>query len=183
VVLGAAALLGSRSLVAAQSSQTVVEVVVNSTISIASDASTGKVSMTVVPLIANDATGGTQGTGSETITINTNNTGGYTLKIEDNDANTALVSGASDTIDAGAGTFAASAALSASTNGQWGYRLDSFANNTFAGVPVSGSGDTLKNTSTVANNDATTVTYGVQVKTSQPAGTYNDTVVYTAITN
>ena len=53
----------------------------------------------------------------------------------------------------------------------------------FAGIKASGSGDTIANTNTTASNATTTVWYGVAANTSQPSGTYTNTVTYTATIN
>jgi hypothetical protein len=128
------------------------------------------------------------------VTISTNKANGYNLQLADSDATTTLVSGA-NTIPAHAGTFAAPTALA--TN-KWGYAVataggfdasysaetNSGSSTTkWAGVPASGSPTTLKTTATTATNDTTTVWYGVKVDTTNPTGTYTDTVTYTATTN
>jgi hypothetical protein len=185
LTLGLAA-VGAGGSVLAQSnptSETLVEVVVNSTLSISSDASGGTVSLNVTPLVADDSTGGTLVTGNETITVTTNNPNGYTLTIENNDSNLNLVSG-SDNIAASTAPFGTPAALSASgATGVWGFRLASFAADTFAGVPANGSPQIISSTSAAASGDTTVVTWGVAVTTAQPAGTYSDTVIYTVIDN
>lgn len=138
---------------------------------------------------------GAQTIASDTVTISTNNSAGYTLKLAESTAQTALISG-SDTIPAIGGTQASPVAATANT---WGYRVDglggfgagptSAASNqaigvrTFAAVPATASPNTLKTTSTTATNDTTTVWYQVSANTSTPAGTYTNTVVYTAVTN
>lgn len=138
---------------------------------------------------------GAQTIASDTVTISTNNSAGYTLKLAESTAQTALVSG-SDTIPASAGTQASPVAAAVNT---WGYRVDglggfgagptSAASNqaigvrTFAAVPATASPNTLKTTSTTATNDTTTIWYQVAADTSTPAGTYTNTVVYTAVTN
>ena len=82
----------------------------------------------------------------------------------------------------------------------WGYRVDSLggfgsgptsSQNSaaisgsikFAAVPATASPNTLKTTSGTASNDTTTVWYGVAADTSQPSGTYTDSVTYTATAN
>jgi hypothetical protein len=53
----------------------------------------------------------------------------------------------------------------------------------FAKVPLAGSPDTLKTTSTTASSDVTNVWYGVNVDPTQASGTYTDSVTYTATAN
>ncbi|MBW4062073.1 hypothetical protein HJC99_05875, partial [Candidatus Saccharibacteria bacterium] len=43
--------------------------------------------------------------------------------------------------------------------------------------------NTLKTTSGTASNDTTTVWYGVAADTTQPSGTYTNSVTYTATAN
>lgn len=152
--------------------------------------SNGTVTANVTPTGA-----GAQTIASDTLTVSTNNTLGYTLQIADSDATTTLVSG-SDSIAASSGTQASPVAQSANT---WGYRVDGLAgfgagptsgqnsaaisSLTFAGMPANSSPNTIKSTSTTASNDTTTVWYGVTADTSQPTGTYSDTITYTATAN
>lgn len=155
--------------------------------------------MTSGPTVTADVTPtgvGAQTISSDTVTVSTNNTLGYTLQLADSDTTTTLTSG-SNTIAASAGTQASPIAQVANT---WGYRVDGVggfgAGPTssqgsaaigaikFAGVPASnGTASTLKTTSTTAANDATTVWYGVAADTTQPNGTYTDSVTYTATAN
>lgn len=137
---------------------------------------------------------GVQTIASDTVTVSTNDSAGYTLKLGETAASSSLTSG-SNTIAAVSGTQAAPVAETAST---WGYRVDNVggfgAGPTtgassaaisgtikFAAVPATASPDTLKNTSTTAANDTTTVWYGVAVNTSTPTGTYTNSVTYTAV--
>lgn len=152
--------------------------------------SNGTVTANVTPTGA-----GAQTIASDTLTVSTNNTLGYTLQIADSDATTTLVSG-SDSIAASSGTQASPVAQSANT---WGYRVDglggfgagptsgqnsaAISSLTFAGMPANSSPNTIKSTSTTASNDTTTVWYGVTADTSQPTGTYSDTITYTATAN
>lgn len=139
--------------------------------------------------------GGVVSSLSDTVSVSTNNATGYFLTLADNDANTNLVNGANN-IAAHAGTQASPTTLA---NNTWGYRVDGVGgfgagptsaetNNgssttIWAGVPATGSPNTLKTTSSTASNDTTTVWYGVRVNTILPSGVYTDTVTYTATTN
>lgn len=191
VMLAAGLLLGTVALPAvagAATTSTTINSAISSVISVFT--SNGTVTVNVTP------TGdGAQTIASDTLTVSTNNTAGYTLQIADSDATTTLTSGG-NTIPASSGTQASPTAQAVNT---WGYRVDgvggfgagptSAANSaaigslTFAGVPASGAPNTLKNTATTASNDTTTVWYGVAADTTQPTGTYSDTVTYTATAN
>jgi hypothetical protein len=152
--------------------------------------SNGTVTVNVTPTGA-----GAQTIASDTITVSTNDTLGYTLQIADTDATTTLVSGANN-IAASAGTQASPIAQVVNT---WGYRVDGLggfgAGPTsgqasaavgaikFAGLPANSSPNTIKTTATTASNDTTTVWYGVAANTTQPMGTYSDSITYTATAN
>jgi hypothetical protein len=132
---------------------------------------------------------------SDTVTVNTNNAGGYNLKLKDSDATLNLVNG-TNTITPTTGTWAAPVAL---VDGQWGYAVagatghdatyTASAGTTgaaptaakFAGILATDT--TLKTTAVVANNDVTTVWYSARVSTTQPTGLYTDQVTYTATAN
>jgi hypothetical protein len=163
---------------------TVINANIGSTISITTS---NTVNLNVTPTLAGSAT-----SASDTITVATNNASGYSLVLENVDNETDLENGASS-IPAHTGTFASPSTLA---NNTWGYRVDSAGdfgagptsaeNNqanlsgTWAGVPANGAGDTLKTTSSPTAGDVTTVWYGVKADTSNPDGTYSDTVMYTA---
>lgn len=173
---------------AAQStSNTTISATIAATISISSGAT---VAIAVTP-----TTGGSLSSASDTISVSTNNTTGYILTLADSDATTNLTSGG-NTIGAHAGTQASPTALAVN---KWGYRVVNVggfgataysgesnapsSTSTWAGVPATGSANTIKSTATTASADTTTVWYGVRATTAQPAGTYTDVVTYTATTN
>jgi len=134
---------------------------------------------------------------SDTASVMTDDSNGYTLTLADNGTNTALVNGA-NTIPAGSGTFASPAALSGNA---WGYRVDglgSFGSGPttaqsnvspgsalFAAIEASNvTPDTLANTSSPADPAVnTTVWYGACANTSVASGTYGTQVTYTAVAN
>ena len=167
----------------------------NTVINASIDAVISMTTATPVTVNLTPTAGGVVSSSSDTVSVSTNNALGYVLTLADNDATTTLVSGA-NTIPAHVGTQASPTVLAVNT---WGYRVDGVGgfgagptsaetNNgssatTWAGVPATGSPNTLKNTSTTATNDITTVWYGVRVNTSLPNGVYTDTVTYTATTN
>ncbi len=192
LVLGASLGLGSLILTpvtvmaATDSDTTTINASIASVISISSS---GTVTLNVTPV-----SGGSQTSASDTVTVSTNNASGYNLTLADSDANTDLVNGGND-IPAHAGTQASPSALA---NNTWGYAvatvggfdgsysaLDNVASSStvWAGVPADGAANTIKTTGTTASNDTTTVWYSVKADTSNPNGTYSDTVTYTATTN
>lgn len=148
-----------------------------------------------VNINATPTAGGVQTIASDTVTISTNNSAGFTLSLAETTAASALTSGG-NTIPATTGTQASPVALSAN---RWGYRVDtvggfgagptSAVSNqvigalTFAAVPATASPNTLKATAATATNDVTTVWYGVAVNTATPTGTYTNSVTYTAVNN
>ena len=172
---------------AAQSTNTVLNATVNDVISIATS--------TTVAISLTPTAGGVVSSASDTVTVNSNRTTGYNLKISASDATANLTSGA-NTFTPSAGTFASPTTLA---NGTWGYRIvnaggfgataySAEANNasstsTWAGMPVLASPTTVKTTGTTATNDVTTVWYGAKAASTQPNGTYTDTVTYTATNN
>jgi hypothetical protein len=171
---------------ASQTGATTINATIGSVISMTTS---GTVALAVTPV-----SGGSATSASDTVSVSTNNTLGYTLTLADSDATTSLGNGG-NTIPAGAGTFAAPAALA---NNTWGYRVDGAGtfgvgptsaqtnqanlSGTWAGVPATGSPNTLKSTSSTATNDTTTVWYGVKADTTNPNGVYTDSVTYTATT-
>jgi hypothetical protein len=172
---------------ATQSANTTVTANVGSAISITTS--------TTVTVSVTPTSGGVVSSSSDTVTVNTNNETGYNLTLADSDTNTNLVSGGNN-VAAHAGTFASPTALA---NNTWGYRIvgaggfgagaysgetnQASSTSTWAGVPSSASPTTVKTTGSTASNDVTTVWYGVNATSSQPNGTYSDTVTYTATTN
>lgn len=147
-----------------------------------------------VPISLTPTSGGVVSSASDTVTVATNNSAGYTLTLANADTTTDLTNG-TDTVAAHAGSFATPTALAANT---WGYRVVGVGGftasaysaetnatssaSTWAGVPSSASAQQLKSTSAPAAADVTTVWYGVKANTSLPSGAYADTVTYTATT-
>lgn len=172
---------------ATQTANTTINATIGSTISITT-------SSTVALAITPDANGQSS-SASDTVTVNTNNAAGYFLTLADSDATTTLANGG-NSLAAHAGTQAAPTTLA---NNTWGYRVDTVGgfgagpasaqtnvdtlSLTWAGVPATGSPNTLKTTATTATNDTTTVWYGAKADTSKPNGVYTGTVTYTATTN
>lgn len=181
-------LCGITAVASAATTSTTISSAISSDISLLT--SDGTVNVNVVP-----SGSGTQTIASDTVTVSTSDSSGYTLNLSETGASSNLVSG-SDTIPASSGTKTSPVAMSADT---WGYRVDSLGgfgagptspqtssaigSIKFAAVPASGSPDTIKTTSGTATNDTTTVWYGVAATTSQPTGTYTNSVTYTATAN
>lgn len=185
-VLGAA-LVASPAIVSAAT--TTGSTTVNATLaSVISMTTSGTVAIALTP-----TTGGVVSSASDSVSVSTNNTTGYTLTMSDGDTNTNLVSGANN-IAAHAGTYAVPTAL---TGNSWGYAVaggnftasytaemnNASSTTKWAGVPESSSPQTLKTTAATASGDTTTVWYGVRATASQATGTYSDTITYTATTN
>jgi hypothetical protein len=132
---------------------------------------------------------------SDTVSVATNTSNGYNLKLSDGDTTTTLVNGG-NTIAAHAGTFASPTAMATNT---WGYRIvgqggftataynaetnNTASSSTWAGITSSASPVTIKTTAAPTASDPTVVWYAVKVDSSKTSGTYTDTVTYTATTN
>lgn len=134
---------------------------------------------------------------SDTASVLTDDSNGYTLTLADSSTNTALDDG-SGTIPATTATFASPAALTAN---KWGYRVDGLGSfgsgpttaqsniappsSTFAGIKASNlTADTIATTATAANPAQTTIVwYGACADTSVSSGTYTTQVTYTAVAN
>ena len=150
----------------------------------------GSVALSVIP-----NSGALMSTTSDTVTVNTNNTAGYSLLLSMTGATNVLNGPAGNTIAPAVGSLAVPATLAAN---QWGYRIDNYSNfgvatttvvnsvptsGTWAKVPVLLSAETIKNRNGTATNDITTVWYAMNIDASKPTGSYTNTVVYTATTN
>lgn len=181
---------GTAPIVASAVSQT-ASTTVNATVgSVISISTSSTVTLGLTP-----TAGGVVSSASDTVSVSTNNANGYALTLADSDATTNLVSGG-NTIAAHTGTQASPTALA---NNTWGYRVvnvggfgasaysaetnNTSSASTWAGVPATGSPNTIKTTASTASGDTTTVWYGVKANSSKANGTYTDTVTYTATTN
>lgn len=114
---------------------------------------------------------GATATANSNVTVTSTDVVGYKLYIR------AL---SSTNLNNGGSTLPASAnvspaALSVNT---WGYNTDASSN--FAGMSLT---DTLIRTGTgpYSSGDTTTVTYGLKIDNSKPAGNYSTSIVYTAV--
>lgn len=178
--------------VLAASTQTNIKGTIGSFITVASS---GDVNINVTPSDPGTVTS----TANNVVTVNTNNSSGYNLKLDMVDDVRNLVK-TGGTIAPSAGTMTNAADVAANT---WGYRVDGVggasgfgdgpttalnsetATLKFAGVPAHGSPDTIKTTDSVTSGsgDTTTVWYMVSADSSLPTGDYTGIVVYTATPN
>ncbi len=134
---------------------------------------------------------------SDSPSVLTDDTNGYTLTVADSSTNTSLVNGGS-TIATTSGTVSSPATLSGNS---WGFRVDGLGgfgagpttnqdsvargSITFSSIKASNvTADTIASTSAAANPAVTTtVWYGACADTTVSSGTYTTTVLYTAVAN
>jgi hypothetical protein len=182
-------LFGSTAIVMAQqTATTTISSVIGSVISISS---LGTVNDNVTP-----SGSGAQTIQSDTVTISTNDISGYTLGLAETSTASTLVNtvNGTDTIPASSGSQTTPVVMAVNT---WGYRVDGqggfgagptsavssaaiSGTIKFAAVPATASPNTIATGSGTATDATTTVWYGVAVNTSQPSGTYTNSVTYTA---
>jgi hypothetical protein len=140
-------------------------------------------------------------TNSDTVTVQTQYSGGYSLSLGNTNTSSALSSG-SNSIAATSGTYSSPTQLTTNT---WGYRLDgvgsfgvgttsqqtnvsvsSLSGLTFAQTEVSSNTpDNIANTTSPSSpsGDNYSVWYGVCADNTTPYGSYSSSVTYTAVTN
>ena len=129
---------------------------------------------------------GTLASDEMAIQVSTDNTTGYTLALSLAGAETSLNDPASGgKIQSSIADINSPATLSVNT---WGWYPDSLANNTgnlFSALPSSSDPYELKKTSsaTSGSGDTTTISFGVNVDTTLPAGSYTNAIVISAVTN
>ena len=120
------------------------------------------------------------------IQVSTDNTTGYTLALSLAGAETSLNDPASGgEIQSTTATMGDPMALAVNT---WGWYPGSLANNTgnlFSALPSNSDSYELKKTSspTSGSGDTTTISFGVNVDTTLPAGSYTNAIVISAVTN
>ncbi|MBP7760627.1 hypothetical protein KA093_02435 [Candidatus Saccharibacteria bacterium] len=177
----------------AATANTTINAVLASSISVTTS---GTVTLNIIPV-----SGGAQSTASDTVTVTTNHGTGYNLSLKDADANTNLVNGGNNIPTSSSTTWGSPATLS---NNTWGYGIASGTANLTAGSNFSASytaqtdqttdshlflgvkttDQLLRTTSAAAGSgEVTTVWYSAKADTTNPTGTYTDTVTYTALTN
>ena len=129
---------------------------------------------------------GTLASDEMAIQVSTDNTTGYTLALSLAGAETSLNDPASGgKIQSSIADINSPATLSVNT---WGWYPDSLANNTgnlFSALPSNSDLYELKKTSspTSGSGDTTTISFGVNVDTTLPAGSYTNAIVISAVTN
>lgn len=126
---------------------------------------------TNVGLSLNPAASGTLATSTGTVTVYSTDVVGFRLYVR-SIGSTNLLQGA-QTIAASANVTPASLAVNT-----WGFNIDASAN--FRGVQLT---DILLKdmTGPYASGDVTTVTYGLYLDRSKPAGSYSTNVMYSAV--
>lgn len=154
--------------------------------------SSGAVNIDVTPI----GTSRTCTVQSDTLSVTTPSSTGYTLTMSSTDTTTTMVASGS-TVAANSGTPASPASLAVN---RWGYRVDGLGSfgagpttamsnttaalGTFAGLPASTSPVTIATrASTPPSPDTTKVWYGICVNNTTPSGTYSRQVLYTAVIN
>jgi hypothetical protein len=180
-------LIAGGAAASAATANTTINASIQKVISVSS---AGPVNLSITP-----AAGGSVTSGSDTITVGTNGAAGYTLTFADSDATTSLTNGGNN-ITAGSGSQTTPANLA---NNTWGYRVDGVGGFTgtttaessasgagafqWAGVPATGSPNTIKTTASMSVSDTTKIWYAARVDQTIPSGSYSDTVTYTATAN
>ncbi|MBQ3310093.1 hypothetical protein IJG73_01475, partial [Candidatus Saccharibacteria bacterium] len=125
------------------------------------------------------------------VLVSTSNTTGYTLTMADNDTNTALthtdvtVTDAINSITTTPSDPNATTMESNFPTNSWAYGLGDPTSTaqTFFRIPLPSAADTIKTTSAAATDDPTQVTFAAKVDTNLTAGTYQDTVIFSATPN
>ena len=125
------------------------------------------------------------------VLVSTSNITGYTLTMANNDDTTALTNTNNTVTDAIASITTLPTETTNTTTeanfpvNSWGYSLGDITdtNQTFSRIPTSSAADTIKATSTTSTEDATKVTFAAKADTAITAGTYQDTIVFSVVTN
>lgn len=129
-------------------------------------ATNGNVTIAVTPTDS-----GASATSTSNVTVTSTDVVGYKLYVR-------ALSNAS--LDNGGSTIPASGNSSPATlaTNTWGYNTDASSN--FVGMTLT---DALIRTGTgpYSTGDLTTVTYGIKIDNSKPAGNYSTSIVYTAV--
>lgn len=159
----------------AWSEEVEINVEIESAISIGGGTETDDVELDGTP----NSSGEGEDTSSNTIVVDTNDENGYTLRLSMVGADRNLNLGGSPSVDNITGT--ATGTFAALADNTWGYNTNASAN--FAGVPALASPVALNSSTGPVQGHSTTVTYGIKTTTALPAGTYSNTVQYTAVAN
>lgn len=146
-----------------------------------------------VDLPLNLASGAKYTIDKDEVAVTTDSPSGYSLTVSSTSATDNDMISGSNTLPSTAATSASPTTLPLKN---WGYRVDgilgfgagptttvtnaSSSSLTFAGMPLSGSPQLIKSTSSPASSDITEFWYGVHADITQTAGIYTSTVIYTA---
>ena len=116
------------------------------------------------------------------VDVTTNSQYGYTLTIEDRDADSSMIHINSAVSDKLTSEFAGAKTSEQMADNTWGFSLDG---TDYYYVPVSGNPAALKRTASTTSSsyDRTAVSFGAKVGPTLTAGTYTDTVQFTAYVN
>ena len=115
-----------------------------------------------------------------TVTVSTNNQTGYTLTMNSDTDDTSLIHQTiPTTIPSTTAPFDAPTALAVNT---WGYSLAA-SPTTFSAIPALTAPDTIASTSDPEEGSDTIVTFGANIDSTVTAGTYLNTMVFTATAN
>ena len=119
--------------------------------------------------------------GSINVDVITNSQYGYTLTLEDSDDESSLVHTNTSVSDKLVSDFSGAKTSAAMDDNTWGFSLDE---SSYYFIPTLGNPVALKRTNAVHSGyDTTAVDFGAKVGTSLTAGTYKDTVKFTAYVN
>ena len=134
--------------------------------------STDTVAMNIIPEPA-----GSFVSNNVTATVSTNNATGYSLimSTKGNDANLVNTVNSNNVITS---EFNGAVTSSTMANGTWGYSLDA---TNFLAIPLAEDAAQINSSDEAVEGDSVLVTYGATVDSNTVIGTYEDTVVFTAI--
>jgi hypothetical protein len=150
----------------------------------------GTVNINVAP-----SASGAQTISGDSVQVATNDSAGYVLELNETTSSATTLTTGSNNIAASSGSRTSPVVMAANT---WGYRVDSvggfgagptsavssqpISSLTFAKVPAS-TPDTLATTASATNGTSLNVWYGVAANDTTIAGTYTNSVTYTAVAN
>lgn len=139
------------------------------------------ISATNVAIAATASNSGQLSTATNVVTVTSTDVTGYKLYLNAA-SNASLTSTLGGTIPASSNAYGSPAALATNT---WGYNTDASTN--FIGITTTPTlvtnfiRDFIGPSAPSVGGSTTTVTYGVKLDFTQPAGTYSTNVIYTAM--
>ncbi len=165
--------------VKAEENNTAVTAVNANVASVVSVALQNKIDVDIVP-----KSGGSTQTGDAILTISTNNRSGYSILMTTADGTSNLKNTKSDLSDNVIAPIAEKISLKNAANNTWGYNLTkgvvASSNETeFSGVPKNN--QNIWSADEGSDADKYTLSFGTKVDTTIPSGTYNNTVIVSAI--